>query len=311
MIIFNELQEIHGLKDTVVALGNFDGVHLGHKKLIEDSVDYGKSHGLSSVVFTFSNHPRNLLSNEKAVKFILNSWEKSAIIESLGVEYMVNIPFTEEIMNLSPEDFITKLLLEKLNMKTAFCGFDYRFGKKAQGHPDTMRTMGEIWGFNVFEMEPFAINGKVVSSTIIRDLISKGEVEKCRDYMGRNYIISGEVVTGKHLGRKIGFPTLNLNIQDNKLTPPPGVYITTTELDGIKYPSVTSVGYKPTVGIFDKNVETHIFDFNNNLYGKNVVVEFLKMTRKEEKFSSIEELTEQIKMDCQVAREYHETLQNK
>lgn len=308
MIIYKELESIGNMQGSAVALGNFDGVHLGHQKLIRKCIEFSKKNRLKSIVFTFSNHPRNLLSENHDTKFILTSEEKGEIIRDLGADFMVNIPFTREIMGLNPEEFIENLLIKKLNMKAAFCGFDYRFGAKAKGNPNLMRTLGAKDGFEVFEMEPFTIDNKIVSSTLIRNIISQGNMDKCLEFMGRNYYITGEVIRGEKLGRKLGFPTLNLNIEKDKLTPPPGVFVTYTNIDGKRYPSVTSVGYKPTVGNFDKNVETYIFDFHQEIYGKMIKVEFLTMTRKEEKFDTVEKLIKQIKTDCIEAKEFHKIL---
>ena len=311
MFIYDDLREIHDMEPTAVALGNFDGVHLGHQKLISETVKCARERGLRSAVFTFSNHPKDLLPKEKKVKNILYNEEKAEIIESLGVDYLFNIEFTKAIMTMDPLSFIDDILLDKFNMKAAFCGFNYRFGLNAAGNPDVLESMGEERGFSVFEMEPYKIKGNVVSSSLIRTLIASGQVEKCRTYMGRNYEIGGEVVVGNRLGRKLGFPTSNLVIDQTMVTPPNGVYVTYCDYNGVKYPSVTNVGVKPTIGHYTKNVETHIFDFDKELYGKQIIVEFLKKTRDEVKFDSIKDLSEQIVRDCHEAKQFHEELKKK
>lgn len=308
MIIFESLEEVKGIEPTAVALGNFDGVHLGHQQLISETVKCAKDRGLKSAVFTFSNHPRDLLPNSKKVKSILYKHEKEEIMESLGLDYMFNVPFTEEIMVLSPNQFVHGILLEKFHMKAAFCGFNYRFGLKAAGTPGVLRNLGLGYGFTVEEMEPFMIDGNIVSSSLIRTLIASGQVERCQTYMGRNYEIGGEVVVGNRLGRQLGFPTSNLVIDETMVTPPNGVYITYCDYNGVRYPSVTNVGHKPTIGKYEKNVETHIFDFDRELYGKKIVVEFLKKTRDEVKFDDIKDLSDQIVRDCKEAKAFHEKL---
>lgn len=305
MKIFNSLEEIKGISPTVVALGNFDGVHKGHRHLITSAVKKAQDMGLKSAVFTFSNHPRNLLAGRTVVKNILYNGEKERIIESLGVDYLFNIEFTWDICNMKPEEFIEELLVDKFRMKYAFCGFNYSFGAKAEGNPDLLRKIGKEKGFELNMMEPFEIGGNLVSSTFIRSLIETGQVDKCRKYMGEYYEISGEVVVGNKLGRTIGFPTSNLVIDENMITPPNGVYITYCVYNGVKYPSVTNVGVKPTIGEYKKNVETHIFNFNKELYGKQILVQFIKKTRDERKFKSVEELSGQIKRDCEKAKAYH------
>lgn len=304
--IYRNVDYIENVPETAVALGNFDGVHLGHQRLINNMVESARNDKLKPAVFTFSNHPKDLLPGVKKVKNILYNERKVEIIASLGVEYLFEIPFTKEIMEMEAVDFIEEILLAKLNMKAAFCGFNYRFGARAAGNPDILRNEGRKAAFNVYEIEPFFIEGNIVSSSLIRTLIASGQVEKCMTYLGRNYEIGGEVVVGNRLGRKLGFPTSNLVIDKTMVTPPNGVYITYCDYNGVRYPSVTNVGCKPTIGNFEKNVETHIFNFNKELYGKRIIVEFLKKTRDEVKFDSTEELSEQIVRDCKEAMKFHE-----
>lgn len=308
MIIFEDLKDIKEIEPTAVALGNFDGVHLGHQELIGKTVECAKERGLKSAVFTFSNHPKDLLPNAKKVKSILYRKEKEEIIQSLGVDYLVNIPFTKDIMVMDPVSFIEEILLNKLNMKAAFCGFNYSFGKMAAGNPRVLENIGIDRGFTVYEMSPYKIQGNVVSSSLIRTLIASGQVERCKTYMGRNYEIGGEVVVGNKLGRTLGFPTSNLVIDADMVTPPNGVYVTYCDYNGVRYPSVTNVGNKPTIGEYGRNVETHIFDFDRELYGKQIIVEFLKKTRDEVRFDDVEELSEQIVRDCREAKAFHEML---
>lgn len=305
MIIFNSIEEIKNIENTVVALGNFDGVHKGHQQIIARTVKSAEAAGLKSAVFTFSNHTSTLLENVPYVKNILYAEEKAAIIESMGVDYLFNIPFTYEILRMSPEAFIEEILVNKFKIKEAYCGFNFTFGYKASGTPEILIHEGLKHGFGIHVQEPYIIDDVIVSSTYIRQLIEDGEMEKCTKFMGRMYAIGGEVVVGNKLGRTIGFPTSNIMIDEGMATPPNGVYITYCIYNGIKYPSVTNVGVKPTIGKYKKNVETHIFNFDKELYGKNIKVEFVKRTRKERKFESVEALSNQIKSDCIMAKAYH------
>lgn len=305
MIIFNSLDEIKNIENTVVALGNFDGIHKGHQALITRTVKTAEAANLKSAVFTFSNHPKNVNSGELIVKNILYFDEKAKIIENLGVDYLFNIPFNEDIRHIRPIDFIDNILIGKFNMKQAYCGFNYKFGYKAQGTPEILMHEGIIKGFGIHVLEPFQIDGNLVSSTFIRTLIAEGKVDQCMKYMGRNYAIGGEVVVGNKLGRTFGFPTSNLIIDENMVTPSNGVYVTYCIYNGVKYPSITNVGVKPTIGDYKKNVETHIFNFNKELYGKTIRVEFLEKTRDERKFANVEELSKQITSDCIMAKDYH------
>jgi riboflavin kinase/FMN adenylyltransferase len=303
--VFNTLEEAKNIPRCAIALGNFDGVHKGHQELISKTVETAKKHGIKSAVFTFSNHPKNLIPGQKEVKNIIYQDEKEALIENLGVDYLYNIQFTEEILNTEPEDFVKKILVDKCNIAEAFCGFNYRFGYNAHGDVKTLKKCGKSFGFAVNTIPPVIIDGEVVSSTLIRSLIKSGEVDECYKYLGRYYDIGGEVVIGNRLGKSIGFPTSNICIDENMVTPPNGVYVTYCIYNKTVYPSVTNVGVKPTIGYYKKNVETHIFNFDKELYGKYIKVEFLKMMRDEVKFNSIEELVAQITRDCESAKDFH------
>jgi len=305
VIIFNSLEEVNNIEPCAIALGNFDGVHKGHQALISKAVVRAKELGIKSAVFSFSNHPKSLIPGAKPVLNIIYQDEKADLIEALGVDYLFNIEFTKEIQCMEPVDFIEKLLVEKFNVKETFCGFNYRFGYKAAGNTELLKEEGKKMGFVANEIEPVIIDGEVVSSTLIRALIMSGEMDECAKYLGRNYDVGGEVVVGNRLGRTIGFPTSNIMLDDNMVTPQNGVYITNCIYNGVKYPSVTNVGVKPTIGEYKKNMETHIFNFDKELYGKYIRIEFLKKDRDEAKFSSVEELSAHIAKSCENARNYH------
>jgi len=305
MIIFNHLDDINNIEPTVVALGNFDGIHKGHQQIITRTVKEAEAAGLKSAVFTFSNHTSSILKNVPPVKNILYAEEKMRILEEMGVDYVFNIPFTEEILCMSPEEFIDRILVEKFNIREAYCGFNYSFGYKASGTPEVLMHEGLKRGLGIHVQEPYLIDGIVVSSTYIRQLIEEGRMEEATKFMGRMYAISGEIVMGNKLGRTIGFPTCNTLVDDTMVTPPNGVYITTCTIDGVTRQSVTNVGVKPTIGTYEKNIETHIFDFNEDVYGKHIRVDFIKHTRGEKKFDGVEALKKQIESDCIEARVYH------
>jgi riboflavin kinase/FMN adenylyltransferase len=306
MKIFRSIEEIKDIGNTAVALGNFEGVHYGHQALIRRMKEEADAEGLIPSVFTFSNHPRDLLPELPRAKRILFKSEKEQIMESLGVEYLFSLPFTEEIMKMPPEDYVKKLLSGTLHAKAVFCGFNHTFGYKASGNPEMLKSLCAEEGISTFVMDPFTIDGQVVSSTLIRKLIAEGRVDECEKYMGRRYAVYGEVVEGNHLGKTLGFPTSNLVIDETMVAPPNGVYVTDCIYAGKKYSSITNVGVKPTIGEFSKNIETHIFDFDKELYGKTIKVEFIEKLRDEKKFASRELLSEQIRRDCLTARDYHE-----
>jgi riboflavin kinase/FMN adenylyltransferase len=307
MKLFNSLEEITNIEQAIIALGNFDGVHKGHQELISRTVKSAESTNLKSAIFTFSNHPRNVLGNGNGngVKSILYADEKVEIIKNLGIDYMFNIPFDKHIQHLDALTFIGEILLKKLKMQEAYCGFNYKFGYKASGDIEVLMKESVKKQFGIHVLEPIKIDGTVVSSSLIREIVERGDVNECMKFMGRHYTVGGEVIVGNRLGSKIGFPTSNIVVDDSMVSPANGVYITYCTYNAKRYPSVTNVGVKPTIGEYQKNMETHIFNFDKELYGKTIRVEFIKKMRNEIKFESMEELAKQITKDCVMAKDYH------
>lgn len=308
MKVFMYLDDIEDFKigNSCVALGNFDGVHKAHAELIKTCVSIAERRGLVPIVFTFINHPVNAMAGKSIVKKIMTPDEKTRAIEELGPAYMVNTIFSDEIMNLSPEGFAKEVLADILKCRTAVCGYNYSFGKRGEGNPEILRSLGEKYGFRVELIADYKINGISVSSSFIRQLIAEGRLEEYPIYSGRHYSIEGVVLKGEHLGRRMGFPTVNLNLSEDWALPKSGVYITQTSVKGNLYDSITNIGNKPSVGRFDKNAETHIFDFNDDIYGETIRVKFIKMLREERKFPDIESLSAEIGRNCLQAREYFE-----
>ncbi len=308
MKIFDNLDDIKNIDETFIALGNFDGIHLGHQEIIKKCVSKAKENNFKSGVFTFLNHPKNYKSDATDVKNILSQKDKIDLISELGVDYLFNIRFDKDILNMRALDFINNILVDKLNVKSVFCGFNYRFGYKAEGDIPLLKSQGLKKGFEIDVTDPIKIGGEIVSSSHIRGLILKGEVDKVYDFLGRHFSVTGEVVVGNKFGRTIGFPTSNLLIDESMVTPPNGVYATNCIYDGKEYESVTNVGVKPTIGDYMKNIETHMFNFDKELYGQSIRVEFLKEHRAETAFSSIEELKDAISNDCEWAKKLHDNI---
>ena len=307
MIVYTTLLEAkEGIDSCAAALGNFDGVHKGHQALISACVSSAKEQGISSVVFTFLNHPLNEIAGKCVVRSIMTLKEKAEAVEALGADIMVAVPFNEEIRKSSPEEFVRSVLVDSLSAKQAFCGFNYSFGYKGEGDPARLTELGHKYGFAVSVMDEFDIDGKAVSSTRIRESLAAGDVESFEKLSGRRYCISGKVIPGEHFGRKMGFPTVNLSLNHDMALPANGVYITYIYVNGDQFRSVTNVGNKPSVGMFAKNAETHIFDFSGDLYGEDIKVEFVKMMRPEMKFGSLDDLSRQIEKDCMEAKLFHE-----
>ncbi len=309
MIVFNSLEKANIAEKTAVALGNFDGIHIGHRRLIECAVNTAREKGMKSAVFTFSNHPKNVLAHKCVVKNIIYDDEKTEILERLGVDYLMNLKFDSKMMKQSPEEFVSELLVGRFNAGAAICGFNFTYGHKAGGNAEALKSEGKKYGFEV-EVVPavtLELNGEeeTVSSTLIREKISRGSIDEAAVLLGRPYTIRGIVVRGNQIGRTIGFPTCNISVDETMVTPSNGVYITNCYINGEKYPSVTNVGNKPTIGDYSKSIETHILNFTGNIYDMPITVEFLKMTREERKFASLDELRAQLSEDRRIAYMYH------
>ncbi len=276
---------------TAVALGNFDGFHTGHIKLINAV----KASGYETVVFTLFPHPAAFFKGT-GFKALFDEGEKAELAEALGVDNYIRYPFTKEFSRLCPLEFV-RLLKEKTNCAFLAVGENYTFGKNKSGTAKMLEELGQGMGIYVKIVDEVCFEGKAVSSTRIRELLKTGDIKKANLLLGRDYFIGGTVEEGRQRGRKMGFPTANINIGEEKLLPLDGVYATQTVFDGIKLPSVTNVGKNPTFNNSVRTVETFLPDFKGNLYGKRIKVAFKERIRGEIRFFSKEELAEQIKRD--------------
>jgi riboflavin kinase/FMN adenylyltransferase len=281
---------------TAIALGNFDGVHIGHQQLIKKVINISKIKGLKSSVLLFKNHTRTLVDSNGPL--LLSSYEqKNSLIENLGIDIIYTMPFNEEFRKLSPEEFFTNILIKKLNVRTIVVGVDYRFGYKASGDSNVLLKLGEKFGVEVIIFNPIYFEGSVVSSTRIRECLLSGNIRKANKMLGRDYSIIGEVVRGKEIGHKLGFPTANIKPSINYVIPKNGVYSTETIVEDIRYLSATSVGYNPTFMENEIKIESHIIDFNDLIYNKTIELIFVEYLREEMKFNNIESLKKQILED--------------
>jgi riboflavin kinase/FMN adenylyltransferase len=312
MKVFTAADRIDGIPQTAVALGNFDGVHLGHAGLISRMVACAKERGIAPAVFTFSNHPYNVIRGETAIRSIVTGDDKQAILESLGVEYLFSFDFKGGFHAMTPETFIDDMLLARFNAKAVFCGFNFRFGAEAVADPDFLRAAGEREDFYVDVMAPYKVDGALVSSSLIRELIGEGKMTEAAKFLGRPFSISGEIGRGNSIGRGLGFPTANIALPEGLTVPAFGVYVTESVTGGdsdrsAKLRSVTNVGIRPTIGDKRLLAETHIFGVpDEDLYGKHIKVSFLEMLRPEKKFNGIESLKAQVEKDKEAARSYRD-----
>lgn len=292
---------------TAVTLGKFDGLHRGHELLMNTVLEYSKKYQVSSVAFTFDMPPRNRVE-EIIANVLTTNDEKQYIFEKQGIDYLIECPFTTEVMSMEPKDFI-EWISKSLNMKYVVVGDDFRFGHKRAGDYHTLQEYEEAYGYKTIVLDKLKDSNRDISSTYVREKIADGNIRKANELLGYNYFIKSEILHGKKLGRRIGMPTINMILPKNKLLPPNGVYVTEVLVDGKTYMGVTNVGYKPTVSEERViGVETYIDDFNQDLYGEKIVVSFLEFIRPEMKFASIEELKAQMESDIQVARKYYKNV---
>lgn len=302
MKVIKAIKDIDIEFDTVVTIGNFDGVHKGHQVLIEKTATYAKARGIKSAVFTFLNHPINYFVPEK-VKNIFDEKEKERLIEGFGIDYLIDIPFDKAMTQISAEQFIVKILKDKIHAKKIVVGHDFTFARNKEGTVDVLREIGHEYGIEVEIVQPIKINGIRVSSTFIRELISEGRVDEIPQYLGTPYVIEGEIIHGKANGRKMGYPTANISLKDQIINPKNGIYASRVIINGKKYFGATNVGMNPTVNGKYLSIETNILDFDEDIYGKRVRIEFLEKIRDEKKFESLDELRKQLDLDTGFVRQ--------
>lgn len=301
MVVVNGIENLQEKYENLsLALGTFDGIHKGHQLLIRNTVKRAKETGGKSMVLTFSEHPQKIFKGVTTPILINTHKEKIHLLRQLGVDVVVFAHFTEEFKNLSAPEFFLEIIKNKLNAKYIFAGFNYTFGKKRQGNPELLMELGKKFDIEVNIIEPVKHNDKIISSTLIREFIENGDMDKAREYLGSDLIIIGEVEHGKKIGRTLGFPTANLKIF-NKIYPPRGIYGVEVLIEGETQlrDGLLNIGFNPTIpNDFPKlAVEVHILDFNGDIYGKEILVKIKKYTRPEVKCNSLDELKELIHSD--------------
>jgi riboflavin kinase / FMN adenylyltransferase len=286
----------------VLALGNFDGLHRGHRKILDRVKRVASEHGAAAVVMTFDPHPPRVVRPDKAPPLLMTTPQKLESIAAAGIHGAAIVRFTPELSQWDPETFVRSVLVDWLRVSEVWVGANFLFGHDRAGNFSMLRTLGARYGFRAEKIDPVRYKDFVVSSTRVRRLISEGRVDEAGALLGHQYYIDGTVMTGDQRGRTIGFPTANL-CTDNELLPPNGVYATTTKVADVVLPSVTNVGTRPTVDQSGRtSIETHIFNFDRDLYGATIRVGFVQRLRDERRFDSLDLLREQIAADCQRAR---------
>lgn len=304
MLICNKLSEAKQVlkgRSTAVALGTFDGVHVGHQSVINQAIALAKAHKLMSVVYTFSNHPLSVIAPERVPMQIGDNISKEDILAEMGVQALVNVPFNEKLCRQSPEDFLDELR-DSLTPHYVVTGPNFSFGAKAKGNPRMLMRVAEEYGFQAEIAQAVQLDGKMVSSTRIRSLLENGELEKANEYLGRYFSFGGRVVHGDHRGRKLGFPTANLLIGDKRAMLPNGAYAVKVLLNGRTYRGIANIGDNPTFEGCYRRLEVNILDFSKDIYDSAMTVQFVAKLREQKKFSGIEALVKQLHTDEENAR---------
>lgn len=298
MKIYTKLQDFTATKKTIVTLGTFDGVHLGHTAILDRICNIAKQENLESVVLTFFPHPRLIVSNDSEIKMLNTMSEKAKLLEQKGIQNFIIHPFDKLFSELSPREFVEQILIKQLNIQKIIIGYDHKFGKNRAADFNDLIAFGNEFGFDVQEISAKQVNEVSVSSTKIRNSLLEGNISLANDYLGYSYMLSGIVVKGNQLGRTIGFPTANIQISENyKLIPKNGVYIVTAILNNKTIFGMMNIGVKPTLGENLLSIEVHLLQFSEDIYGKKIQVNVIERLRDEQKFESFEALKLQLEMD--------------
>ncbi|TDX51878.1 bifunctional riboflavin kinase/FAD synthetase [Orenia marismortui] len=288
--------------NTIITLGTFDGLHLGHQEIIKLTVNKAKKLDYNSALFTFNPHPLKVVSPNNTPKSLMSWKQKRRVIESLGINQIIVKKFTEEFSRIPYEDFVLEYLLNRFSVKEIIVGEDFKCGYKGKGTPDRLKKLGEKLGFGVQAIPSIKFKNKEIGSTYIRNLILEGRVDEVKEQLGRNFILDCEVIKGDQRGRKLGFPTANLHPLADYVLPPLGVYACKVRVKDKIYGGAVHLGLIPT---FNKNkfsIEVYIFDFSGNIYGERIELEFIKRIRGEENFKTVEELISRMKEDVRLSK---------
>ncbi|PKW28699.1 bifunctional riboflavin kinase/FAD synthetase [Flavobacterium lindanitolerans] len=309
MNIFHNIQDFKPNKNTVATLGTFDGVHLGHKKIIERLTQEAEKSNTESLVLTFFPHPRMVLQGNSVIQLLNTIREKAELLENIGLQNLIIHPFDESFSQLSAEEFVKTILVDQFQIKKIIIGHDHRFGKNRSADINDLIAYGKIYDFEVEQISAQEIDEVSISSTKIRKALMSGDIQLANEYLGYNYFITGTVVKGRQLGRTIGFPTANLKIEEEyKLIPLNGVYIVKSHWNGKEVFGMMNIGTNPTVDGKERTIETNFLDLEEDLYGKEMRIYFLQRIRSEEKFDSIDTLKAAIENDKIITQSFIKSL---
>ncbi len=299
MEVINSIEDAK-IKGSVVTVGTFDGLHLGHKKILTILKKKSEELNLKSVVFTFWPHPRFVLGKAENLELLNTLTEKIQLLEDIGIDYLLSVNFTKEFASQSSYEFVKNILVNALNVKHLVLGYDHHFGKNREGRFSKLKSCADEFGFSVEQVSALKGVNENISSTKIRNLLKQGDIKKANSYLGYKYFAVGTVVSGNKIGRTIGFPTANILLPDYKLTPKTGVYAVNVFVDNKEYAGMLNIGHRPTIKSNtdkQKTIEVHIFDFNKDVYKKEIKISFVDRIRDEIEFENIQELKNQLEKD--------------
>ncbi|MEQ8548266.1 MAG: bifunctional riboflavin kinase/FAD synthetase [Cyclobacteriaceae bacterium] len=298
MLVIDDIKGFSPPKHAIVTSGTFDGVHEGHKKILKNIINTAKTQNGQSVVVTFWPHPRFVLKQNNELKLITTFEEKASLLDDLGIDFLVKIPFTKEFSQLSSEEFITRVMVDGLATKKLVIGYDHKFGKNREGSFEYLQENSKRYGFEVQEIPRLDIETVGVSSSKIRNALYQGEIHIANDFLGRMYSMSGFVKEGDRIGRSIGFPTANIEVPEHyKLIPIDGSYAVYVDWKGREFKGMLNIGQRPTVSGQERRIEVNIFNFDEDIYHERLTIRFVKRLRAEKRFNNIQELSDQLKRD--------------
>jgi len=299
MKIYHHIDEFTPLKNAIVTIGTFDGVHQGHRQIIAGIKELARQTGGETVILTFFPHPRMIIHPEdQTLKLITTIHERAALLEQLGVDHLIITPFSRDFSNQLPEAYIRDILVNKIGTRKIIIGYDHRFGKDRQGGLTDLQQAGPVYGFEVIEIPEQDIDHVAVSSTRIREALLRADIGQANTFLGYPFFITGKVIRGNQIGRQIGYPTANLLVEESyKIIPADGIFASTVEIAGQTYQGMSYIGHRPTINGMTRNIEVNIFDFNQDIYNQTVKMNFIHFVRHDVKFSSLEGLKEQLAQD--------------
>lgn len=296
MQILSNLFKIKLSKSTIATIGTFDGIHIGHQKILNSLARFAKENSLKSVVITFDPHPRKIINKKNSIELINTIEEKKEKLKTLGIDYLIVQKFDEKFSETEANKFV-EILKNNINIEKLIVGYDHRFGKNRNADINDLKKYGKELNFEVIEIDALEIEEVNISSTKIRLAIKDGNIRLANSYLGYNFFLSGEVVKGHSRGKELGFPTANLKIDEDKIIPKNGVYLVKSKIDHQDIYGMMNIGYNPTFNNKSKKIETHFFNLNKNLYGKIIKIELLEYIREEKRFETVDDLIQRLKLD--------------